>query len=154
MPLAIVDLASILLVALVFGVYWGPWIALTRTLGDFAPGPFLAIVHRLDRKLGTLMTVLLPLALASIIAVAALAFTVPLAFWLTVAAFVCLVFTLVVTVAIEVPIVTRIRSWTIDTMPADWEAQRDRWLSFHLARVIPGAVALLLLSAGAILPRA
>jgi uncharacterized membrane protein len=154
MPLAIVDLVSILLVALVFGVYWGPWIALTRTLGEFGPGPFLAIVHRLDRNLGTLMTVLLPLALASIIAVAVLAFAVPLAFWLTVAAFVCLVFTLVVTVAIEVPIVTRIRSWTIDTMPVDWAAQRDRWISFHLARVIPGAAALVLLAAGAILPHA
>ncbi|HEY4268764.1 MAG TPA: anthrone oxygenase family protein [Galbitalea sp.] len=152
MLLAIVDLASILIVALVFGVYWGPWIALTRSLADFTDEQFLAIVHRMDRNLGTLMTVLLPLALVSLAAVAILAFPTPLAFWLTVAAFVSLVVSLVVTVTIEVPIVTRIRNWAITSMPADWKAQRDRWVSFHLARVIPGAVALGLLAAGAVLP--
>ncbi len=154
MPLVIVDLTSILLVALAFGVYWGPWIALTRTLADFPADQFLAVVHRMDRNLGTLMTVLLPVAIASIAGVAALAFRDPIAFWLTVAALGCMAVTLGVSVAIEVPIVARIRGWSVVAMPADWEAQRDRWMSFHLARVVPGAAALVLLAAGAILPRA
>jgi ABC-type phosphate transport system permease subunit len=65
----ILDLASILLAALVAGVFWGPWLAVSRSMNSFSPTVFLALVQRMDRNLGSVMGVLMPVALASMIAV-------------------------------------------------------------------------------------
>jgi len=146
---ATVELASILLVALAVGVFWGPWIALTRSIADLDEASLLAVVHTLDRNLGRLMTVLLPLALLSIVAVVVVS-SDWLSRLLAVGAGICLTVALIVTVRIEVPIVTAMRSWTGTTMPEDWRRLRDRWVSFHLARVVPGFAALALLVAAAV----
>jgi uncharacterized membrane protein len=148
--LRLLDILAVVLAALVVGVFWGPWLALTRSIGTFAPEVFLTVVHRLDRNLGRNMTVLFPLALASVVAVLILTIREPISFLLELGAFLLLVLTLVVTAAIEVPIVTRIRGWTASTLPTDWQQQRDRWVSFHLLRVIPGIAALGLLVGGAL----
>ena len=47
MNLKIWELISIVLSALVTGVFWGPWVALSRSISTFAPEVFLAIVNRL-----------------------------------------------------------------------------------------------------------
>jgi uncharacterized membrane protein len=141
--LSILEVLSILLTAFVVGVYWGPWLALTRSIGSFAPDVFLAIVHRMDRNLGTNMTVLVPITLLSIAAVSVFSFGRPTVFALSFIALLLMVVTLIVTVAVEVPIVGRIRGWsTPQDMPTDWHQQRDRWVSFHLARVLPGIASL------------
>jgi hypothetical protein len=146
-----IQVVSILFGALVFGVFWGPWIALTRTLASFGPEEFLVIVHRMDRNLAPVMTVLFPLLLASILVMGNFAFGRPLVFALAIAAFVLFALSLVVTATTEVPIVTRIRDWTLETLPADWQVQRDRWISFHLLRVIPGFAGLAALATAAAL---
>jgi uncharacterized membrane protein len=141
--LSVLEVLSILLTALVVGVYWGPWLALTRSIGTFAPDVFLAIVHCMDRNLGTNMTVLVPITLLSVAAVSVFSFGHMAVFALSLIALLLMVVTLVVTVAIEVPIVARIRGWnTPEDMPTDWQQQRDRWASFHLARMLPGIAAL------------
>ncbi|QIZ98464.1 anthrone oxygenase family protein [Leifsonia sp. PS1209] len=143
--------AGIVLVGLVVGVYWGPWIALTRTIATFQPAVLLPLVARLSANLAPVMTVLMPLALLVVAAVVAVAaFGHPVTLILGAVAFVLLALTLVVTMAVEVPIVKTIESWTVDTLPPDWRARRDRWVSFHLLRVIPGVVALALLAAAAV----
>lgn len=145
--------AGIVLVGLVVGVYWGPWIALTRTIATFEPAVLLPLVARLSANLAPVMTVLMPLALlvvAAVVAVAVAAFGHPVTLILGAVAFVLLALTLVVTMAVEVPIVKTIESWTVDTLPPDWRARRDRWVSFHLLRVIPGVVALALLATAAV----
>jgi hypothetical protein len=131
-----VEVTSILLAALTFGVFWGPWIALTRSIRRLGPDTFLEIVHLLDRNLGGLMSVLMPVTILSL--VPALFLTHGPRLFLSVAALVLFVVTLIVTAAIEVPVVKIVRGWTSTPLPANWEALRDRWLSFHLARVIPG----------------
>jgi CHASE1-domain containing sensor protein len=55
---------------------------------------------------------------------------------------------------IEVPIVKRIRPWTVSTLPDNWQQLRDRWVSFHLIRVLGGFAGLALLVAGAIFTNA
>lgn len=143
--------ASIVLVGLVVGVYWGPWIALTRTIATFEPAVFLPLVARLSANLAPVMTVLMPLALLAVAAVVAVAaFGHPVTLILGAVAFALLALTLVVTMAVEVPIVKAIESWTADTLPPDWRERRDRWVSFHLLRVIPGVVALALLATAAV----
>jgi uncharacterized membrane protein len=148
--LRLLDLLSITLAALVMGVFWGPWIALTRSIDTLSPEVFVVIVHRLDRNLGGLMGVLFPVTLLSIVPVVILSFAQPVSFTLEIAGFALFVLALVVTAAVEVPIVKQIREWTSSMMPPNWAQLRDRWVSFHLLRVIPGIVGLALLVAGAL----
>ncbi len=118
MLLNLVELISIVLTALVLGVFWGPWLALSRSMASFEAPVFLAIAHRMNRNLASTMTVLMPLALVSIVAVLVLTYTAhPLSVLLTLAGFVLFVVTLLVTGLIEVPIVQKIATWTVPTLP-------------------------------------
>ncbi|QNK79381.1 anthrone oxygenase family protein [Nakamurella sp. PAMC28650] len=148
----ILDLASILLAALVAGVFWGPWLAVSRSMNSFSPTVLLALVQRMDRNLGSVMGVLMPVALASMIAVLVNSYrSRPETFYPTLFGFALFLMTLLVTAFVEVPIVTQIRAWTVATMPADWQRLRDRWVSFHLLRVVGGMTGLALLVAGPVL---
>jgi hypothetical protein len=39
-----------------------------------------------------------------------------------------------VAVSVEVPIDNKIRTWTVDTLPSDWQDIRARWAAFHTLR--------------------
>jgi hypothetical protein len=145
------ELTSIVLLTVVGGLYWGPWLALTRSMATFEPGVFLAIVQRMTRNMAPLMTILMPAALLSTVPVLILSFgNRPSTFYLTLAALALFLVTLLVTVLVEVPIVAQIETWTVATMPANWQQLRDRWGAFHLLRVLPALAGLVLLLAGAI----
>ena len=151
MAISTAELVNILLSALVTGVFWGPWVGLTRSVATFAPPAFLAIGYRLNVNLAPLMTVLMPLALLSAVPTLVLSFGAhPATFAFTVAGLALYVLALVVTVLIEVPIANRVKSWTEPTLPADWQRQRDRWASVHVVRVVAGIAGLGLLVAGAL----
>ena len=151
MALTIASYISILLCALLLGVYWGPWLALSRSMDTFSADVFIAITHRMDKNLGGIMGVLMPLTLLSIVPVMLLSFTVsPVTFVLATAAFALFILTAVVTMAVEVPIVIKIRTWNTDALPNDWRLLRDRWVSFHLIRVLGGFAGLALLLAAAL----
>jgi len=47
-------------------------------------------------------------------------------------------------------IVKLIVTWTVGTLPANWQQLRDRWGAFHIIRVVAGIGGLVLLVAGAI----
>jgi uncharacterized membrane protein len=146
MMLKIFELISIVLLTLVSGMYWGPWLALTRSLVTFELREFLAIVRRLNENLAPLMTVLMPAALVSTLPVLFLSYgSRPTAFYLTLTALALFAVTLIVTVAIEVPVVEQIVSWTPGELPENWQQLRDRWGAFHLARIIPSLAGLFLL---------
>jgi hypothetical protein len=148
--MAVFQLISIILAALVLGVFWGPWVGLTSSIASFDPPTFLAIVGRLSRNLAPVMTILMPASLVSMLPVLILAYNGrPVTFGLTLAALGCFAVALVVTLATEVPIVKRIQGWTPATLPANWERQRDKWASFHLIRVAAGIAGLTLLVLGA-----
>jgi hypothetical protein len=66
MNLKIWELISIVLSALVGGMYWGPWLALSRSMSTFRPEVFLDIVERMNRNMESVMTILTPVALLSI----------------------------------------------------------------------------------------
>ena len=151
MTLKLVELINIVLSALVGGMYWGPWLALSRSMNTFEPGVLLAIVNRMNRNMAPLMTWLTPLGLLSTLPTLYLSFhSQPNTFYLTLAGFVCFVAALVVTIRTEVPIVMQMITWNESAMPSNWQQLRDRWVSFHLIRVVAGIVGLALLLAGAI----
>ncbi|WP_020596451.1 anthrone oxygenase family protein [Spirosoma panaciterrae] len=151
MILKCVELLNVVLSALVGGMYWGPYLALSRSLNTFEPDVFLSIAHRLNQNMAGLMTYLTPLGLLSTLPTLYLSFgSQVLTFWLTLAGLVCFLTALLVTVQIEVPIVRQIVSWAPSALPTNWKHLRDRWMRFHWIRVLGGLVGLTCLAAGAI----
>jgi hypothetical protein len=63
------ELCSVVLAALMAGMFFGPWAALSRSLHTFEPDVFLAIVNRMNRNMAPVMMVLMPAAMLSIIPV-------------------------------------------------------------------------------------
>src|SRR5271168_5395771 len=140
------ELISIVLSTLVTGVIWGPWVALTRSISTFAPEVFLAIVNRLSRNIAPVMTVLMPAALLSMVPVLFLSFKEgPRTFYLTLAGFAFFLAALLVTIIVEVPIVKQIETWRVSDLPGNWQELRDRWLAFHVIRVLASVAGLVLL---------
>ncbi len=151
MTLKICELISIVLSALVGGMYWGPWLALSRSMRTFKPEVFLDIVGQMNRNMAGFMTVLVPLALLSIGPVLFFSYNAqPRTFYLNLMGFAVFIVALLVTVLVEVPIVERIVTWTVGTLPGNWQQLRDRWGTFHIIRVVAGIGGLVLLVAGAI----
>ena len=143
--------ASIVCSALVAGMFYGPWAALSRSMRTFAPEVFLAIVDRMNRNMAPVMTVLMPAALLAMIPVLIASYgTYPKIFSLYAAAFILFIVALAVTVLVEVPIVKEIATWTVATLPANWQQVRDRWVRFHVIRVVAGLASLVLLLIAAI----
>lgn len=145
------EILNIILAALVGGMYWGPWLALTISLKKLEPDVFLSVARHLNRNMSGLMTVLTPLSLLAGIPVLILAYPgQPFLFWLTLAGWLLFLIALIVTVAVEVPIVKQVISWTVHTLPTHWEMLRNRWSRFHVVRVVAGLAGLGLMVAGAL----
>ena len=127
---------TIVLFALVMGVFWGTWFSLSRTMNRLSAETFLAVGHEMIRNLGVPMAILLPLALLSALITLALLWQggreAP--FWWLLVGFLLMVAALVVTLAVEVPIDNRIETWTVATLPGDWRSIRSRWEQFHTIR--------------------
>src|SRR5580698_5446702 len=127
------EVISIVCSALVAGMFYGPWAALSRSLKTFEPDVFLAVVDRMNRNMAPLMTVLMPVALLSMIPVLMYSYGTRMGtFYMYGAAFVLFLVALAVTVFVEVPVVEQIVTWTVGTLPGDWRELRDRWMRFHI----------------------
>jgi uncharacterized membrane protein len=133
---------TIVLFALVMGVFWGTWFSLSRTMDQLSSETFLAVGHEMIRNLGVPMAVLLPLALLS--ALVTLVLLWPdrtAAFWWLAAGFVLMLAALVITLAVEVPIDNQIETWTAATLPGDWRSIQSRWELWHAVRTFASIAA-------------
>jgi uncharacterized membrane protein len=141
--------ASIFLLALVTGVFWGTWFTLTRSIETFSAGEFIHIGQTIIRNVAWPMRILMPACIFFTVVSASL-FTDKnsAAFYLSVTACLLIVIALLITLVIEVPIDNQIRTWTAETVPADWTTLRARWQIFHTARtfVSLGSLGSLILS--------
>jgi uncharacterized membrane protein len=145
------QLISIVLSALTVGMFHGPWIALSRSMKTFSPEFFLEIVDRMNSNMAPVMTVLMPGTMLSIIPVLLFSYRQqPMVFYLSAAGLLLFLIALLVTVVVEVPIVQKIVTWTPSTLPANWQRLRDRWMKFHVVRVIAGIASLIFLLVAAI----
>lgn len=149
MILKLCELVAIFLTALVSGMFFGPWAALTISMRTFEPVVFLAIVGRLNKNMAAIMTPLMPATLLSLLSVLFLTYAAePRTFYLTIAALFLLLTALIVTMRVEVPIVHQVVTWTPSTLPTNWQQLRDRWSSFHIVRIVSAFAALILLLVG------
>jgi hypothetical protein len=131
----IAQFINLFLYALVAGVFWGTWFGLSRSIASISPVAFLEIGRTMIANLGGPMSILVPSTLVSALPVLVVLFRrrrmAP--FYLATASLLLLAIALVITLAVNVPIDEEIAHWTLETLPADWTATRDRWQFFHTA---------------------
>jgi uncharacterized membrane protein len=133
---------------LVTGIFWGPWFSLHRKLYVFSKSEFIHIVKTIAANLAVPMRILMPLCiLLMLLSVLFHPQKESWEFYLTLIAFCLTVTSLVITLVVEVPIVTMITQWTEATIPDNWESLRDRWIKFHVLRTFSSMVSFMCLSA-------
>jgi hypothetical protein len=143
---------SILLSALVTGVFWGTWLGLSRSMASLTPETFLTIGHTMIANLGTVMAILMPVAILATLPVLFLLYRGrSWALYPTLAGFTLFIIALAVTLIVEVPIDNQIEAWTTASLPANWQQLRDRWELFHVIRTWVSVIGLALLILGALL---
>lgn len=127
--------AALMLYALVFAVFWGTWFSQSRSMETLGAATFLESGRQYIANLAMPMRFLMP---ACLLATFALAYALrergraaPL---LAAAAGVLMAIALAITLSVNVPIDNRIKTWTLETLPADWGRIRDHWEAFHCLR--------------------
>jgi uncharacterized membrane protein len=155
MKLKVAQFINILLLFLVAGVLWGTWFSLARSITSIAPKTFLAIGQIMIGNLALPMSILMPIALLSTLPALILLYQQKsmLAFYLTLGGLVLFVVALVITLVVNVPIDNQIKQWTVQTLPPNWKAIRDRWEFYHAVRTFVSLSGLGLIVGAALIPR-
>jgi uncharacterized membrane protein len=126
---------SLFLLCLVTGVFWGTWFSLSRSMEVFSVGEFIHIGKTIIDNLAFPMKIIMP---ACILFMFLSAWYFPgkrsKGFYFCSIALAFIIIALLITLLVEVPIDNRIKTWTEETAPADWENIRDRWELFHTLR--------------------
>src|SRR5262249_13478800 len=127
---------SVMLYVLVAGVMWGTWLSLGRTMTRYDATTFLADGKHMISNLSTIMAVLMISAAVVGLVVVVLLFRhrPTVAAWLALVGLLLILAVITVTLAVEVPIDNKIKTWTTATLPADWQDFRARWAAFHTLR--------------------
>ncbi len=135
MKLRIIEFISLMLIALVMGVFWGTWFTLTRSIPDFSVAEFIHIGKTIMNNVGVPMSIIMPATLLCMLITILLSRRpFKASFYLYSISFLLMVITLIITVAVEVPLDNKIRTWTETSAPANWESLRQKWDSFHTLR--------------------
>jgi uncharacterized membrane protein len=132
----LVQFLNIMLYVLVAGVLWGTWLSLARTMTRYDATTFLTDGKHMIDNLAAVMAVLMISAIVVGLVAVFLLFRhrSTTAAWLGLASLLLMVAVIVVTLAVEVPIDNKIKTWTPATLPADWKDIRARWAAFHTLR--------------------
>jgi hypothetical protein len=126
---------TILLYALVMGVFWGTWFSQSRTMDALSAATFLENGRMYIANLAGPMRLLMPGSLVLTFVTAYLSKDRrSWAYRGTLAAGLLMLAALAITLAVNVPIDNQIKAWTLESLPKDWEAIRDRWETFHVLR--------------------
>jgi hypothetical protein len=138
------QLVSVMLFALVTGVFWGTWFSLSRSIDVITPATFLEIGRITISNLGGSMSILMPAAILSGVPVIYVLYrrNEAAAFVLATAAVSLMLAAMTITLAVNVPLDRQFVQWTLATLPSDWRVSRDRWEFYHGVRTLLSVVAL------------
>lgn len=138
---------ALFLLLLVTGLFWGTWFSLSQSIEDFSAAEFIHIGKTIIKNVAFPMSIILPLCIFSIFLSAWwYPFKKSAGFFYTVASFVLILITLLVTLLVEVPIDNQINLWTASTVPSDWEGIRAKWQFFHSVRTVTSLASFLCLT--------
>ncbi|QMW04253.1 FAD-dependent monooxygenase [Spirosoma foliorum] len=149
----VVQFATLLVMFLTIGVFWGVWLSYSRSYNLFSLDELIHIANVGVQNLALPMRFISGTCLALLSATAY--FMAPKKskeFYFVLASIALLVITLVLTVAIEVPINNQIISWTPSTAPANWEEIRNRWQFVNNIRTIAALASFGLLTTAILKP--
>jgi len=125
-----IQLITGLLLVLVTGVFWGTWFSLSRTMFGLSPEIFITIGKEIIRNVALPMSIIMPASIIGLLVLVIRSWrTKSVYFYCMLLAFILFVIALVITVGIEVPIDNKIKTWTVESIPADWQSIRDKWES-------------------------
>jgi hypothetical protein len=148
------ELLSIVSSSLVVVLFSGPWIALRRSFKTLHPKLFLGIVNHMSERMTPAMTVLAPISVLSMIAMAMDSYRAnTFAFRLTALGLLLNFLSLIVVLAFEIPLVIEVSGWKSSSIPKDWESRRDRWVGIHKLRVFAAVASFLLVVAATLIIR-
>lgn len=143
--------ASLILVMLVTGVFWGTWFTLTRSLSEFPPDNFIRIGKTIIANVAGPMRILMPVTLIVLGWLCLSTIRLRPSFYFFLTALILMVITLIITVGIEVPIDNQIKTWTPETLPSNWTDLRSTWDRFHTLRTITSILSFVSLCVGVVL---
>src|SRR5438552_7383748 len=116
MKLKATEFVTLILCALVMGVFWGTWFTLTRSIHNFSAAEFIHIGKTIIANVAVPMSIIMPAALLFLLLSMWSSYKTNRAvFWLFTLSFVLMVATLIITVGVEVPIDNQIKNWTPET---------------------------------------
>lgn len=143
-------ITSLILTMLVTGVFWGTWFTLTRSLDQFPPDNFIRIGKTIIHNVAWPMRILMPATIVALIALNIATYKLRPGFYFFATALVLMVVTLIITVGVEVPIDNKIKTWTAETIPANWQDLRSTWDKFHSLRTFTSLLSFVTLSIGVV----
>jgi uncharacterized membrane protein len=148
MKLKIMQFFTVMLAALVAGVFWGTWFSLSRSISAVTPETFLEIGKTIINNLAVPMRILMPGSiLLSVVTLIFISNKKSTAFYYTVTGAFLMIISMIITLSVNVPIDNQIKVWTLNSMPSNWGQIRDHWENFHVLRTfvsIAGLAAVLL----------
>jgi uncharacterized membrane protein len=143
MKLKTLEFIGLMLTALVTGVFWGTWFTLTRSLENFSPAEFIHIGKTIIANVAIPMRMLMPATLIVMILAIWQSFKINrYSFYWYGISFALMLVTLIITVAVEVPIDNQIKTWTAETIPSSWMSLRLTWNRFHTIRTFTSIASL------------
>ncbi|HWJ30541.1 MAG TPA: DUF1772 domain-containing protein [Flavisolibacter sp.] len=126
---------TVMLLILVTGVFWGTWFTLTRTIDAIPPESFILIGKTIIRNVAIPMSIIMPATILCLVVLLWRSVKFQKVFFnFSLATLILFVLALVITVGIEVPIDNQIKTWTISTIPSNWETLRAKWEFYHTLR--------------------
>ena len=135
MKFRLVYFISLFLLVLVTGVFWGTWFTLTRSIDQFSAAEFIHIGKVIISNVAIPMRIIMP---SCMLLMALSLWFYPQknsgAFYLKIAGLILIVTALLITLIVLVPIDNQIKTWTVETVPDDWESTRGNWQAFHTIR--------------------
>lgn len=129
--------ATLILLLLVTGVFWGTWFTLTRSIDDFSISEFIHIGKVIIANVAWPMRIIMPSCILFLLLTTMFhQQKKSLGMYLSLFSLLLMIVTLLITLIVLVPIDNQIKIWTAHSPPAEWESIRDRWQFFHAARTI------------------
>jgi uncharacterized membrane protein len=124
-----------LLLVFVFGVFWGTWFSLSRTMYELPAEMFIVIGKEIMQNVAVPMSIIMPASILCLLILLVNSWkTKTVYFYCILTALMLFVIALIITVGIEVPIDNQIRTWTVATKPFNWQSIRERWEFYHTVR--------------------
>ena len=130
-----IQLVTGVLLILVTGLFWGTWFSLSRTMYELPPEMFITIGKQIIKNVALPMSIIMPASIIGLLFLCIMSWkTKSLYFYCIFVTLLLFIISLIITVAVEVPMDNQIKTWTTATIPFNWQYIRNRWEHYHTIR--------------------